>query len=340
VARPEITVRGAGIFGLAIAWALARRGAAVRVIDPGGVGAGASGGLVGALAPYAPGDWNALKAFQFDSLAMAGEWWAAVAAAGGRATGYGRTGRLQPLADDRAVAAAAAQAEAAASLWQGRFHAQVEPAPAGWAPVSPTGLVLRDTLSARIAPRAALAALVAAIRARGGAVTGEGEDGATVVWATGAAGLAALGADLGRDMGGGQKGQALLLRHDAGAAPQIFAAGLHIVPHADGTVALGSTSEREWLSAEATDARLDAVLARAVAVFPALGAAPVVARWAGLRPRSASRMPLLGPWPGRPGHYVANGGYKIGFGLAPRVADVMADLLLEGRNAIPAEFRP
>ena len=47
-----MTVRGAGIFGLAIAWTCARRGAAVRVIDPGGPGAGASGGLVGALAPH------------------------------------------------------------------------------------------------------------------------------------------------------------------------------------------------------------------------------------------------------------------------------------------------
>jgi glycine oxidase len=341
MARAEITVRGAGVFGLAIAWALVRRGARVRVIDPGGVGAGASGGVVGALAPHQPEGWNALKAFQFDSLAMAEDWWAAVAAAGGQRTGYGRTGRLQPLADDRAVAAARARAAEAAALWQGRFRWQVQPAPAGWAPVSPTGLVLRDTLSARIAPRAALAALAAAIRAQGGAVAEDGPDGATVVWATGAAGLAALGADLGRDIGGGQKGQALLLCHDAGCeAPQIFADGLHIVPHADGTVAIGSTSERTWQDALGTDARLDAALARAVAVCPVLADAPVIARWAGLRPRSASRMPVVGPWPGRPGHYVANGGFKIGFGLAPLMAETMADLLLEGRDAIPAAFRP
>jgi glycine oxidase len=67
--------------------------------------------------------------------------------------------------------------------------------------------------------------------------------------------------------------------------------------------------------------------------------APVVERWAGLRPRSRSRAPMLGPWPGRPGHYIANGGFKIGFGMAPKVAEVMADLLLEGRDAIPEGFR-
>jgi len=40
----EVTVRGAGIFGLSIAWACLRRGAAVTLVDPGGAGAGAPGG--------------------------------------------------------------------------------------------------------------------------------------------------------------------------------------------------------------------------------------------------------------------------------------------------------
>jgi glycine oxidase len=47
---------------------------------------------------------------------------------------------------------------------------------------------------------------------------------------------------------------------------------------------------------------------------------------------------VLGPWPGRPGHFVANGGFKIGFGMAPKVAEVMADLVLEGRDTIPPDF--
>ena len=48
---------------------------------------------------------------------------------------------------------------------------------------------------------------------------------------------------------------------------------------------------------------------------------------------------MLGAWPGRDGHFVANGGFKIGFGMAPKVAAVMADLVLEGREAIPDGFR-
>jgi glycine/D-amino acid oxidase-like deaminating enzyme len=48
---------------------------------------------------------------------------------------------------------------------------------------------------------------------------------------------------------------------------------------------------------------------------------------------------MLGPWPGRPGHFVANGGFKIGFGVAPKVAETLAELILEGRDEIPAGFR-
>jgi glycine/D-amino acid oxidase-like deaminating enzyme len=36
---------------------------------------------------------------------------------------------------------------------------------------------------------------------------------------------------------------------------------------------------------------------------------------------------------------VANGGFKIGFGMAPKVAQVMADLVLEGRDRVPEGFR-
>ena len=49
------------------------------MIDPHGVAAGASGGLVGALAPHVPENWNDKKAFQFDSLIMAEGFWGDVA---------------------------------------------------------------------------------------------------------------------------------------------------------------------------------------------------------------------------------------------------------------------
>ena len=209
-----------------------------------------------------------------------------------------------------------------------------------WQPASATGLLVYDSLSARINPRMALAALVAAVQAlRGEVVVGNAPEAGPVIWATGVAGLAALSQDRGASGGDAVKGQALSLRFHAPDAPQIFVDGLHIVPHQDGTVAIGSTSENHWNDPVSADDLLETLLTKARAALPILADAPVVERWAALRPRATTRAPLLGPWPGRPGHFIANGGFKIGFGMAPKVAEVMVDLVLDGQDAIPAGFR-
>jgi glycine oxidase len=340
MARADVTVRGGGIFGLSIAWACQQRGARVRVIETSGWGAGSSGGLVGALSPHVPEAWNPKKAFQLESLLMAKDWWAQVEAASNLPSGYARIGRLQPLPDDRAVEAARRREAEAAVLWQGRAVWQVVPATgAEWEPTTPTGWLVHDTLSARLSPRMGLAALVAALTAGGAElVLGDAEEQGAVIHATGIAGLHDLSQALGTPVGSGVKGQALSLRHDARDQPQLFVDGLHIVPHVDGTVAIGSTSETTWTQ-DGPDAQLDALHTKAIAAVPALAKAEVTARWAGIRPKSASRAPVLGAWPGRPGQFIANGGFKIGFGMAPKVADVMADLVLDGRDTIPPDFR-
>ncbi len=333
MAIADITVMGAGVFGLSVAFACAQRGAKVQVIDPAGVAAGASGGLVGALAPHVPEHWNDKKAFQFDSLIMAEQFWADVAALTGAETGYARTGRLQPLADESAVALARARGASAKDLWQGLATWQVEPATdAPWMPPSPSGYVVRDTLSALVHPRRATRALAEAVTVLGGKFLRDGAPEGKVVWATGWAGMQQIG-------GNGVKGQAALLRHDAAGSPQLFADALHIIPHLDGTVAIGSTSERDFTDPASTDAALDDVIARAIAAFPVLQGAQIIARWAGVRPRAPSRAPVLGHHPTRAGAYIANGGFKIGFGMAPKVGQVMADLLLEDKDAIPDGFR-
>lgn len=336
----DLTVRGAGIFGLSIAWEALNRGAHVRVIDPGGPGAGSSGGLVGALQPHTPDPWNAKKAFQLESLLMAEAFWSKVDAVSGIASGYGRVGRLQPLATERENTLARSRQDAAKRHWGRHAIWEVidESAVGDWRAPSPSGFHLHDTLSAILHPRHAIQSLAAAIQSRGSEIATEGTDTAPTVWATGWQGLLDLGENLGRPAGNGVKGQAALLKHDARGLPQLFAGGLHIVPHLDGTLAVGSTSEREFDDPVSTDAQLDDVIERAATELPVLKGATVLARWAGVRPRAASRAPLLGPWPGRPGHFIANGGFKIGFGVAPMVARVICDLVLEGRDTIPEEF--
>ena len=337
----DLTVRGGGAFGLCIAWEAARRGACVRLVELAQIGDGSSGGIVGALSPHVPENWNPKKAFQLDSLLMAEAFWAEVSGVSGLETGYGRVGRLQPLVDAAAVTLAQQRAENAKTLWQGRAEWRVIPAQnTEWEPSSPSGWLVEDTLSARLHPRLAAQALVAAIHSKGGEVIlGEAENIGPTIWATGVAGLHALTTDLGRPMGDGVKGQAISLRFDARSAPQLYAGSLHIIPHSDGTVAIGSTSEHQWSDETVTDSLLETVYAQAITALPVLKHAPILERWAGVRPRAKTRAPLLGHWPGRPGQFVANGGFKIGFGMAPKVATTMVDLVLEGKDHIPDGFR-
>lgn len=330
----QIVVMGAGVMGLCLAWELARRGAPVRVIEATRPGAGASGGLVGALAPHAPDGWTEGKALQFDALRAAPDFWAGVARAGGADPGYARLGRVQPLGDAVAVERAWSREAEARVNWPG-FRWQVVHASTVPGLRLACDWVVHDDLTARLSPRAVVAALAAALAAQGVRVEAgraPPDEAETVVWATGAAGLQVAG------LGGAQKGQAALLHADWRDAPQVSAPGLHVVPHADGTVAIGSTSERDFTDPEATDAQLDAVIARARALCPDLAEAPVVARWAGLRPRAASRQPLAGPLPG--GGHILNGGFKTGFAMAPLMAGMLADLLLDGTDRIPAAWRP
>ena len=136
------------------------------------------------------------------------------------------------------------------------------------------------------------------------------------------------------------KGQAALFGLDRRGLPQLFADALHIIPHADGTVAVGSTSEREFNDPTSPDELLDDVIQRAIKAMPELADAPILERWAGVRPRAKSRAPMLGEHPLRSGEFIANGGFKIGFGMAPKVGKCLADLVLEGKDTIPNAFKP
>ena len=336
----DLTIRGGGIFGLSVAWEAARRGARVRLIETAHIGAGSSGGIVGALAPHTPENWNPKKQFQLESLLMAEAFFASASAASGLPTGYARTGRLQPLADQAAITLAQTRAINAQTLWATQAHWHIIPATDPWHPPSPTGLLVHDTLTARLHPRQTALALAEAVRATGGQILlHDAPDHGPTLHATGLAGLQALSAALNRPVGDGVKGQAILLAHDARSQPQLFIDALHIVPHADGTTAIGSTSEHDYCDPTSTDAALDALLHKARSVLPMLQSAAILERWAGVRPRAKSRAPLLGPWPGRPDHYVANGGFKIGFGMAPKVAQTMVDLMLTQTDTIPPDFR-
>lgn len=332
----KVTIAGAGIFGLSCAWALLQRGAQVVVYESRHIGAGSSGGTMGALAPHVPEDWNDKKQVQLEALTLAPDWWDGVAQASGLDPAYRRSGRIQPMTA-KSLPRIKDRIEAARHNWPAWAKIEIQDSPdVALIPQSADGLWLFDNMAAHIKPRLALKALAAAVRSKGGQII-EGQPvpddpQPPIIWATGVEGLTPFN-------GNGVKGQSALLRFDAVGSPQAFVEALHFVPHIDGTVAVGSTSERDTPDC-GTDELLEELVAKARILCPALADAPVIDRWAGQRPRALTRAPMVGPWPGRPGHFIANGGFKIGFAMAPAVGIMLADLILDGRDAVPPLFRP
>lgn len=321
---------------------MAERGAHVRIYEARGVGAGASGGLIGALSPHTPEKWNPKKAFQLRALLGADAYWAKIAAGSGLPVGYGRIGRVLPLASDAARALAHDRVAAADTLWQGRARWRIVEAVSGLAP-NPHGFV-HETLTARIFPQQAMAALARAAMGQGVEILenhpiADPQDLAAdhVILAAGHHSFD-LCPGLPAEFGRGVKGQSALLAADLDDMPAVLAGGLYVVPHGALGAAIGSTSEKTWDDPDRTDERLEALVAQARALVPALGSARVAARWAGIRPRARLPDPVLGQIPGADRLWLFSGGFKIGLGLAPLLAQALADLILTGDADLPESF--
>ncbi len=338
----NITVIGAGVYGLSCALALLKDGHHVRVLEKGRVGQGASGGLVGALSPHVPEDWNVRKQFQLGALVSAAQHWAEVEAMSGLQSGYGRVGRYIPLDDAYEAEKAQGRCAGAARLWPDAFQWNVLPDAPHIAPETAPFGVAHETLSARISPRLACAALAAAVTKSGGEIVEnhpvESVKGVSVI----AAGIGS-GTLLARFLGEGKirgvKGQAALLSGGLPAgSPVIYGNGVYIIPHADGSVAVGATSENKFEDARSTDALLDAVLAKAFAIVPALATAKVLERHAGLRPRAPKPEAMLGQLDEYT--FVATGGFKTGLGNAHVIAATLVQLVRGEAPDIPNDLSP
>ncbi len=349
----DVLIVGAGIFGLSCAYACARAGLSVLVLDANTIGSGASGGIVGALAPFTPDQWQAKKQYQRDALASAQKHWAIVDKLSGIASGYGRIGRLSPIMDERTLKLAHIRTAEAGKNWRDFTWDVIDSHSLLSADAAPFGII-HDTLSARIYPSKACASLARACVQLGvefrensrvmgfepGSVFGSwGQAHATsIILAGGYEGFHLLDFHFGTQMGSGVKGQAALLDVDMGNAPQIYADGTYIVPHADGTTTVGSTSEKKWGQPYEIDHLLDDVVARARGICPTIRDAPIIQTWAGLRPMARRREPLLGAIPDAPNVFAAMGGFKIGFGLAHKIGSTLADLVQHKPTEIPKSF--
>jgi glycine oxidase len=104
----------------------------------------------------------------------------------------------------------------------------------------------------------------------------------------------------------------------------------YMAPREDGRVVAGSTLEPGALEKSATAGGLRKILAAVADMAPALGDAPVLETWAGLRPDSPDHLPIIGATD-TDGLFVATGHYRNGMLLAPATAKYLAEWIVEGR---------
>eukprot|EP00978_Attheya_sp_CCMP212_P007195 scaffold16719_cov52-Attheya_sp.AAC.5 len=111
----------------------------------------------------------------------------------------------------------------------------------------------------------------------------------------------------------------------------LFAQDTYIVPKADGRIVVGATVEPGTFDANVTPAGLLHCMNNAIQLVPGLKDLPLDETWAGLRPTTPDKGPILGhtPWSNV---YIAGGYWRNGVLLAPKTAQLLSDLMTTDHN--------
>ncbi|MBI2956114.1 MAG: glycine oxidase ThiO [Acidobacteria bacterium] len=109
----------------------------------------------------------------------------------------------------------------------------------------------------------------------------------------------------------------------------------YIVPRGDRLI-LGSTLEDTGYDKSLAAAGLRGILAGAMEMVPALGSAPFLEAWAGLRPDTPDHLPILGATDVE-NYFVATGHYRNGMLLAPITAELVGDVILGRKPSLGLE---
>jgi len=103
----------------------------------------------------------------------------------------------------------------------------------------------------------------------------------------------------------------------------------YLVPRRDGRLLTGSTSERAGFSKQVTASGVGSILGHALEIAPAIARLPMLDSWAGLRPRAADGLPVLGPCGEIEGLFYATGHYRNGILLAPITGELIARAVID-----------
>ncbi|HEX8500524.1 MAG TPA: glycine oxidase ThiO [Pyrinomonadaceae bacterium] len=380
----DVAVVGGGVAGLAAARALARRGLAVTVVESRAPGAGASNAAAGMLAPQAEAD---CADELFGLLCASREMYPDFAAALGEESGVDVeldcTGTLYLAFNGEDEEEAGRR-----FAWQSRAGLAVERLSAAEARALEPRVSPR-VRSALLFPRdwqvenrrlvRALAAsaersgarLLAGVEARGVLVEGGRAVGVETSEGTLSAGTVVLAAGAWssrlRQFGGGVapegladdprvepvRGQVLCFRQDGSRGPfvrhVVYSPRGYVVPRRDGRLLAGSTTERAGFDCRVTPEGEGLVRAQAQEIAPAVSTLALAESWAGLRPRAADGLPVIGESADVGRLFYATGYYRNGILLAPATGEILAGLVTSGTTPLlphalstfsPARFRP
>ena len=354
--RPSnIIVIGAGVVGCAVACELARRGAAVRVLDDRSPGMGATQASAGMLAPFTEAkDRNpAFLDLAVRSLGLYEEFVARIMATADITIGYQRTGTLEVATTADHMSALEQLSvrlkahDVALHLLDARAARSEEPHlgadVAGALLIESHGFVNAGELTR---------ALAAAARRHGADMLDSGRahristrDGGVVV-DTSRGPLSADAVVLAAGSWSGQleiegvarppvrpvRGQLVHLAwHDVNLRRVIWGERCYMVPWPDGTLLVGATMEEVGFDERTTIAGVGGLLEAACVLVPQTSAAGLLSARAGLRPGSPDAMPIVGASRAMDNLMYATGHFRNGVLLAPITAQLVADALLEGR---------
>lgn len=355
MAAPDVIVVGAGIIGCAIARELARRGISVRVLESRSIGAGATQASAGVLAPYIEaGAGGPLLDMTIASLAMYDDFVREVAADSGIDIEYRRCGTLEVAADEESAVRCQAHADASGGRLQWldadalRREAPAMARSRGALLVETHGYVDAPVLTEALAWAAMrhgaqvdTGHAVAAIAAEGPRVSIRTSDGvstaAAVViaagsWSSGTPFLGFPPAEQVRPV----RGQLVRLRGSELVLERIvWGPDCYIVPRRDGLFLVGATMEEVGFDERTTAAGVRDLLDAACDLVPGLWGASFVEARAGLRPATASGLPLVARSPANPNVVYATGHFRNGVLLAPLTAKLAADLVTGPRVTAP-----
>ena len=167
--------------------------------------------------------------------------------------------------------------------------------------------------------------VVEAGKVRGLVTEGERVEGDAILLAAGAWSgelMAALGTSLRIEP---RRGQMIALAHVPPVVTYCVHGEVYMVPRPSGELLVGATVERAGFQRAVTAEGISSLLRAAIELVPSLRELPIARMWCGFRPWAPDSLPVLGPWPGLEGLFVATGHFRNGILLAPITARLMTE---------------